>query len=280
MKRSLIPQRLPYYAFTKVSPSFALWYMIGFLALSYFFFLMAFVIVYQPYQKINTLLESFSESIHTTSPDLTITIRKGFMKTNYNRPYFWWVTFDGQKKLAFVVDDSASSSKITQYQSLALLTPSELVIRTPQNSFISFPLSSQTSLLVNKTSALAWFQQFTQLFHKAIIFLSVFSVLVFPILYICIYIVCALTVSTALYIFYRFRREPIQFGYILKLSVFAVTTPLLLYLIICLFFPFFLALPGIFLVAYLLFTLAAVHRSRLDARKEHTHPVPSHTTRK
>lgn len=268
MVHALLPRRLPYHAFSKKSPVFALWYLVGILTITYFFFLMAFWVIYNPLNTFSQMMNSIRNAIQTTSPSLTVTIANGKMKSNYDRPYLWWANIGNKKVLAMVVDDSASAQKIQQYQSLTLLTPGEFVVRTPQKSFITFAFPQQNRYVITKTTAIVWYDQLFRWYKIGIMTVSILLLTAFPILYICTYMLTTVIVSFAVFLFYRFKREHISFRLIFHLSSFAITAPLLIYLILCLLFPVFLALPGVFLILDFFFVIAAVHQVNFDNRKE------------
>ena len=214
------------------------------------------------------MMNSVRTAVQNTPSSLTVTIANGKMRSNYDRPYLWWATIGTKKVLAVVVDDSASAQKIQQYKSLTLLTPREFVVSTPQKSFITFAFPQQNHYLITKTTATVWYGQLLQWYKIGIMTLSILLLTAFPILYICTYMLTAVTVSFAVFLFYRFKREHVSFRKILHLSSFAITAPLIMYLLLCFFFPFFLALPGVFLILYGFFVIAAVHQVNFDTRKE------------
>lgn len=275
-KQSLLPKPLPYHTFSKISKVKSFWYFIGIVTVSYFFFLMAFVIIYRPYQSLDQLIEHVGESVNHIPSNLTIHVSDGMMITNYNHPYFAWIRLGSRPILAFVADDSAAPNKILIYRSLTLLTPRQFVVATPQDTFIAFPISQTIHLVINQTSVLSWYAQALQWYRTGILIASLLFFTSIPALFILTHLIYLFGISCVIYILYKFRREILPFGYIVKISAFAITTPLLLYYMGALLFPFLLAVPCVFVVGYCIFAFFAVHTAHRDHTHEKVHTYIHH----
>lgn len=148
---SLIPNA-PYYSkILKTKFSFSLKYIVSLILILNLVFIAVFSLRFNP-GKIGSIFDRLVLTLDKFPSDLTISLRKGTLKTNYNRPYFLWLDYQNKKKLILVIDESASPQKIDIYTSILLLTTRELVINNKKYNQTStiIPLAYFGNQTINK----------------------------------------------------------------------------------------------------------------------------------
>lgn len=187
---------------------------------------------YNP-NKINTLLSAISTSLFRYPDELIITIHKGRLITNHNRPYLLWLDNQNEKNLLLVVDETATQKKIKQYGSSVLLTSQELIVNdTRSGNVSSFPLSYLEDQRITKEKI----NQLIQTINKAQRLLPILftaSVLLLILLipfasFIVTFVYLFLASLIVFFIFKFFLQKHFHFRKIFQVSFHAVTFPLLL----------------------------------------------------
>lgn len=139
--RSLIPHTLYYPKILKTPFSFSLKYFLAMLFVLNVLFLGSFFIRYSP-NKIYSLLSSLSTSLSSYPSDLIISLKKGGLMTNNNRPYLLWLDYQNKKNLLLVIDETATPKKIQLYRSSLLFTSNDVTIRDVKtNTLSTLPLN-------------------------------------------------------------------------------------------------------------------------------------------
>jgi len=138
--RSFLPTTHYYSKILKTPISFSFKYFFTLLFILNVFFVSYLVVKYNP-AKINAVLTAITSSLSKYPDNLVISLKKGYLITNNNRPYFLWLDYQDKKNLFLVIDESASPQKIQSYRSTILLTAKDLVTYDRRtNMFSSFPL--------------------------------------------------------------------------------------------------------------------------------------------
>lgn len=102
--------------------------------------------------KFKVLKNQFISVLSVFPEELVIKIDQGFLSTNYYKPYFFRLNQKRFQPLV-VVDETAEAEKIIDYNSIVLLTASNIVVNNkwqPQRPFI-FPLPNTPLQIDHKT---------------------------------------------------------------------------------------------------------------------------------
>ncbi|MBI3366093.1 DUF1189 family protein [Candidatus Roizmanbacteria bacterium] len=250
-------------------------------------------------KKINTILSAFSLHLAQYPQDLTVSIKKGKLITNYNRPYLLWLDYEDKKNLFLVIDETATPKKIQLYKSFILLTSSELVVNdTKTRSFSTLPLSYINDQKVTKEKVNQFvngIDAIRSLFPLVYIAVVFFFLTILPIASLIVTFLYLLFSSCVVFAVYRFfAKKHFKFKRILQVSFHAVTLPLLLdYTLIILrptikmnphlFTPLRqIPFPILFIIILSFFVAAGVYEAHADEVKEShkkTHHIISHSSR-
>lgn len=219
------------------------------------------------YNKVHSIISAFLVSTKQIPVDYNLQITNGALLTNYNRPYFFWLDYQGRKELITVVDETATPDKIDKYGSLFLLTSRDLVT---QGDLKTIPLSTLGPITINQ----GLIRETISVFETILKFL--------PLIYICIIIILTVFMplfSFAVTVFYLliasligyftyliFTKRHVKYKKTVQIAFHAATLPLILdYFIIILrpSLPFksFIVIPEsffpiifIFLLSFFIFT--------------------------
>jgi len=182
--------------------------------------------------KIIHWLTQINKTIDQFPSDLNLFINNGSLITSYNRPYFIWVKDEKSKlRLLLVVDESASLEKINQYQSMALLTKTDLFIKQ-NNQLKKIPLTAFEKITVNKEK-LKLLKEKISFINKLLypLYFGVFilAVLLIPFFSLMINIAYAFFASVIVFVLLKLKPEKkYHLKKIFQISLHASTLPLLI----------------------------------------------------
>ncbi len=224
---SLIPNA-PYYHKIKTTPlSFSLKY---FLALVVFVNAVSFFIlsVRFPPQKINQIKTSVVESLNSFPDNLKISLENRVLTTNANRPYLFWIDFNSNKYLLFVIDENAPAVKITEYHSYLLFTKSKIVVNVKKigrfdSNVLSYP--QNWKLHIGKSDAMNRAEHIENISFAQI---ALFFLLVLPFLRTFLFILYISILSVFCFLIYSVFSRKHSLSKTFQVSLHAFTLPFIL----------------------------------------------------
>jgi len=232
--KSLLPNPLYYRKLLNTRFLFSFKYFISLIFFLNLILIGNLLIRYSPL-KINYWLNQINLNLSQFPSDLNIVIDKGFLISSYDRPYFFWLKDNKNRlRLIFVIDESAVPEKINQYQSMALLTKTDLVIKKKQEIH-KIPLSSFEQIIINK-QIVNVFAQKISFFKKILypIYFLVFILLIIIILTSSFFINLIYLSLASMVAFLFLKLKPLKpekkyhFKKIFQISLHASTLPLLI----------------------------------------------------
>lgn len=293
---SLIPHSNYYSKIPKVRFRFSLKYFISLIVGLNLIFVLFLSTKYNP-AKINQFIDDIVYNLNHYPADLEINLDKGRLITSYNRPYFLWATLGVQKKLLIVIDENAKPEKINTYNSIVLVTRTDIVMKTGNkdtNTFTVYPLSYISNQQITRKSIEQTIQ--TLNFIKTLVFWGYLIIMpllliLLPLLSFAITIIYLLIISLIIYyIFKIYYRKNIHFKKTLQISLHAVTFPLILDYFLLISKPCItaninvqpiLTTPVAFLLLLTVFVFVAVYETYQNGKQTKTSPhPPSSKTRK
>lgn len=227
---SLIPQYHYYHKILKTKFSFSFKYFLFLsIILSLIFLILLFFKLAPQLKLIET---SLSYSLSKFPGDLVIKINKGYLKTNYNRPYFFWFDYLNKKILLLVIDETGIPAKINQYNSIFLVTNTELVIKNFSSkknphvvslNYLPFSININKDFLVKMITVINkiifWF---LMVFISVLIFVLPFITFIINLFYLGI-------ISLVSFIIYRYIiSKNVSFNKTFQISLHSSTLPLVL----------------------------------------------------
>jgi hypothetical protein len=235
---SLLPQTNYYQKILKTKFSFSLKYFLFLTFLINCLFVLFFVIKI-PSAKVNRLLTNLNNNLTAFPNNLIISVKNGSLLTTFNRPYFLWIDFDNMKQLLAVVDETADTQKINEYQSAFLLTTKFAVIRDMMGGrpLTVIPLSQIKDVTIDKNTIeemrtnLAQIAKLLPLFYWGLI---VIAIILFPMFSFLVNILYLITASLFIYIVYRIffakslPRHHLSFKKTFQIGLHAITLPLII----------------------------------------------------
>ena len=176
--------------------------------------------------QINKIIDQFPS-------DLSISINNGSLIKSYNRPYFIWIKDEKNRlRLLLVIDESAYSEKINQYQSIALLTKTDLFIR--QNSQIKkIPLISFENITFNKESMKILKEKISfinKIFYPLYFSIFILATILITLLSLIVNIIYTFLASVIVFVLLKLKsKKQYHLKKIFQISLHASTLPLLIY---------------------------------------------------
>jgi len=282
--KSLVPHSLYYAKILKTRFLFSFKYFVSLIFFLNLILGLSFLRRYSP-RKIYYWLNQINLALARFPSDLNVVVDNGFLISSYNRPYFFWLKDEKERlKLVLVIDESASAEKIDQYRTKALLTKTDLFIKTP-GKIKKIPLSSFNSIVLNKGTLknilrrLFWIEKFFYALYFFIFLLVFVFTFLFSFFVNLFYLFLA---SFLVFILLKLKPEKkYHFKKVFQIGLHAGTLPLFLdYLGFS--FPYFLPIkvrlpikpfpfPLLFLFLLTIFVIVGV-----DEAYSHTHHQVSH----
>lgn len=285
-KGSLFPQSDYYSKIPKASFRFSLKYFISLVLILNFILIILIFVKYNP-GRIGRLLDGVVISLKNFPEELVINVRKGRIFTSYNRPYFLWTDFDGQKKLLLVIDETADPTKINQYRSYVLITSTEIIFKTDKllgekSNVISLNrLGDQT--FNNKTNQKI-IQNLTTIKNRLLFsyfFIIPGLMILLPISSFLITLFYLAIISLIVCIIFKvYFHKRIHYKKTLQVALHAVTFPLILDYFLIIFRPSIpvnievrpmLPTPLVFLILLAIYVFAAVYQAYENGNKHVVH---------
>lgn len=229
---SLFPQESYYHKILHTKFSFSFTYFISlFLIIHVLFSLLFFR---HKFLLSETTLDQIKHnllySLNQYPKDLTISIKNGQLSTNYNKPYIFWFSHEKVLLPLVVVDQYGEPHKITQYESLALLTSRHLTFNT-QKGIRIYPLPYKNitidKMMINgiKTALLTThsFIPFILWGHRILLFI------ILPLFFLVGTFILLLLISLSLYMLATAlcAGSKLSYNKCLQISLHATTFPLL-----------------------------------------------------
>lgn len=268
LSNSLLPQRAYYHKLHKTTAFFSFKYFVTLVFTLSLVFTIVLSFKLNPF-KINSLLGNLALNLDKYPNDLIISINKGKLMTNYNRPYFLWLNSNYANKLLLVIDELATAKKINQYDAAVLITKNEVVFENMKNGDLKIiPMKlvdneTITKSTVEKVKTAILKIAKLILFTYPLLFLIAFLIILF-VGFISNFLYLFVAAGTV-YLFYHFmlqHKSKPKLVKIFQLSLHAVTLPILTNYFLGIFnlnsFP---ALQSLYLILVILFTAVAVHES-------------------
>lgn len=273
---SLFPQPAYYHKITKASFGFSLKYFVSLIFILNLIFVSYLIIKYNPGRS-NKFLTNITKEIDLIPKEFVVNINQGNLFTNHNRPYFFWSTYNGQKKLLLVIDETANPDKINIYNTYILVTGREIVVKNDSRSSNTIKIVSLKN--IGKRSldkkdfekiaiVLTTISKFLYFFYVIAI---PCLIILLPFLSIVVTLIYLIIISLIVYLFFKtYYHKRIHFKKTLQLSFHAVTLPLILDYFLNIFQPtipsnirFKLFIPPslAFLIILAIFVFAAVYEA-------------------
>ncbi len=233
-KNSLIPHHPFYHRLVRSSIFSSIFYFISLILILNLFLLIYIASMISPF-RLRENIHRLSQSLASYPKNLTITLSGGGLVTNYDRPYFMWLNKDNEHTLIAVVDETADPQKIYEYNSL-LLAGARSVSFWPVKStqkIYTVPLSWIGSQTITKNTLLTWAENATFLgnilpFLYPLALLMLFIALMLGSLIANLFYLLVASLLGLVLIRFLPTHKKINFMTVFKISLHAVTLPLLI----------------------------------------------------
>lgn len=226
-KESFIPNNSYYKKITKTPFLFSLKYFL--LLLTFFnFILLIYLLNLFSYNKIRSILSSFTDSFQSFPKELVIIKKGNNLLTTLNRPYFFWIKSKNNQILLFTINETADDSFINKSLSNVILTNQHLIIKSPFNQTLSkIPFSIVKDFYIDKNIV----ENIVPFFEKLKENLLLIYILVFILLFFLLEAMSFLITTTYLlvssffvYLYFKIRhKRHFHYKKILQLSFHAIT---------------------------------------------------------
>lgn len=259
--QSLLPQPQAYKKFRRLPFQTSLLYFIVLICVINALFLV-FFIVKNSDRNIFDLRSSLRTSLSRFPADLYIYIHKGALTTTYDRPYFWWTTFNDKQMLLGVVDESGTADKVYAYNSLFLLTPGAITINARKIPLVPQHISlNNTTTRIDRATARRTTALIDGSFGMILAFLALTFFVLLPMVSSVMNIVLATGAATVAFLIFRNYHTNIKPLEALQTTFHAATLPLIAMYVILSISP---GNPHLFLSFFLLtilFSLGALYEA-------------------
>ena len=109
--------------------------------------------------------------------------------TNYSRPYFVW-SYNDEKKLLLVIDQTGSPEKISEYGTTALLTAKNLTVRNPMTGEHRIYGLDNITGKFDKPAVMTYLKRFELMSASALIIGILLGLLLLPVLFVVATFIC------------------------------------------------------------------------------------------
>ncbi len=209
------------------------------------------------------------QSLMAYPKDLRIHIASSRLATNYDHPYFVWLTRGDRLDLFAVVDEWASAEKIKEYNSFLLFTSNNLVVRNPKNiknGYTLLPLPDQNTPVTISKANVGWLiDRVDRSWVPFVITIAVFIFVFIPAVLALVLLVLLGILSYISFLILRLRYKKHTLAKTYQLALHAVSFPLItIYTLYCLAFGIRGFAPPLFIFLILVFVLAGLYESYYD----------------
>lgn len=277
-KNSLIPECSYYHKLLKIPFSFSLKYLVSLIVTLNLLFTLFLFIKVNPI-KIGSLAKNLVANLEKYPNDLVISVHRGQLSTNYDRPYFLWLDSADSKHLILVIDEYATADKINEYNSSTLITRNEIIFKNDnvpaKEKIVSFKsLSDQTitkDTVKNVQNLVLKIMRLLVLFYP-LLFIAVLLFLLFSsLLTTFLYLLVAAGINIILFNLLMQKKPALHFGRVFQISIHSATLPLSINYIIGTLNMTTLPLALMFLFLITLFTYAGLTEAHSYEPAHHTH---------
>ncbi len=215
---------------------------------------------------------SVKRSLLAYPADLRIHVASSHLTTNYDHPYFVWLTYRSQLYLVAVVDEWAQPEKIKEYNSSLLITSNHLVVRNPKNLKIGYtllPLPDQKTPVTLTRNNLGWLinrvdHSWVPFIITLIVFILVFMPTVEALALLAL--LGILSAISTLILSLKYKKHTFAKTY--QLSLHAVSFPLItIYTLYCLAAGIRGFAPPLFIFLIFVFVLSGLYEGYYDEMK-------------
>lgn len=273
LKRSVIPHYPFYHTIPKLNVLHSFFYFLSLLLLLNAVFLFLMVLQVRP-MKVQSHLSKVASELTLFPQDLTIIMKNGMLITTYDKPYFFWLNDNGNKKLLFVIDKNVSKTELSNYNAPFIVNSQTFFFKKDPvgKTYHSIPLQtfgdqiiSKQTILESATVIQTIAHYFLPIFIVSLIFVY-FGMFAISFLVMLLYLLAA-TGVVYLYFFIRHRNHPYPFKTIFHIGLYALTLPLILDYTLSLFHFASNFTPFLFMILYCVFVWGGVHEAYY---KKHT----------
>jgi len=215
---SLIPSKEFYKTIPKKKFSYSILYFLSFIFLLNFAMFIIFIF------KINT-----SFRIDKLPDNLIVNIENGFLSTNSNRPVLIWSTIGPSKRLIAVIDETATSEKIKQYNATVLFTSTNFVINHwKDKEIINLPYT-KSDTKITKDMVINFKQTLINILPLILGFIAFYMLVLTPIFTIVFLLIFLSLMSLTSYFIFKLWTKKITLKKTFQISLHAVTLPIIIY---------------------------------------------------
>lgn len=280
--KSSIPQKKYYQHLIKAPFKFSFKYFVSLVIFLNLIFIVALINQYS-YQKITNWLYGIKKTLIEYPSNLLIFVKNGYLNTNADHPYFFWLKINDKKRLLVSVIETADKKVINDLPSPLILTKTELIVKNPNNyqTVSVLKLKELPEFTINKqltNQVVFTIDSFLRNLHWYFLTAVFLVILILPFISFLITGLYLLIASVLVYLYFKFfQNRHFHFKKVFQISFHAITFPLTLeYLMMILpinlflFNKYFLAtssiiLPFLVVATFTLFTLIGV----LEAYSNH-----------
>lgn len=273
--KSLIPQKKYYQHLIRTPFKFSFKYFVSLVIFLNLIFIIGLINRYS-YKKIVDWLYGIRKTLSEYPPNLLIFVKNGYLYTNINHPYFFWLKINDKKKLLVSVIETTDKKIINDLHSPLVLTKDQLIVKNPNNyqTVSVFKLRELPEFAINRQltyQAISIIDLFVKNLFWYFLIAVFLTVLFLPLISFLITSLYLLIASVLVFLYFKFfEKRHFHFKKVFQISFHAITLPLTLkYLIIILPINLFLfkkyffttssmILPFLVVVTFTLFTLIGV----------------------
>lgn len=285
---SFFPLRNYYRKVLKTRFSFSVKYFFSLILFLSFILISTFILKnFIVNNNLSALETGLIKSLNHYPKNLIITIKNNQLRTNFNRPYIFWLNFNKIPHPILVIDERASKEKVYQFDSTTILVNSDGIIRRVDKKLRFYPFKFKKEIVINKQLVERLkisIQRFFKLFHLflPLIFILLFIALV---LFFSVTKIFYLTVFSFLgFLIVKILNVKVSYKKVFQISLHSNTAPLIFEFSILTLFPqakffyYYLLLSLVFFTTAIFetFTYQATSKSSHKPHRK-KHPRSSHS---
>lgn len=227
--------------------------------------------------KLDEVKKGFSNGLERFPEDLVIIVENNQLRTNYGRPYIFWLKGEKMIHPFLVIDERATEEKINQYDHGSFLLTANKIVMKREGKIFSYPLKTN-NLVFDRKAALILKDEINNLFTRLnflIPLILVFSFLALSGFFFVKTLFWLAFLSLGFYLFLKVKNIKTTYSHLLALAIHSNTIPLMYEFLVFIIIWGYRLLPW-YLVFSFIFMALAVYEVYFSSHHPHYHPVPAH----
>lgn len=258
---SLFPNHNYYNKIKQVNLFFSIKYFLSLILIGCFLVILIFTFNNFIFRdSLGSLRRAIIDNLENFPEDLVITIKNNKLKTNYDRPYIFWLKNEKIVHPLIIFDERANEESLNQYNHGSFLITENKVVMKRNGKIYSLPLKAD-DIVIDKNN-ITFLKEIVdkniQRFYYILPLIIFFSFIFLSGFFFFRSLFLLFLLSSFFYFVLRIKKKAVRYSNVLQIGLHSNTTPLIYELLIFIIVWKYKFLPGYFILS-LIFLIAAVY---------------------